>query len=263
MGNLVQYGSYTLDAAEQEEQDLAASGGGAEFMKLKEGKNLVRFMPPALGVETPFQVVSQHYIKNPTGNAVVFACPRVMQKRFCPACQKANQFKATGNSADKKAAMELFPRRRIFANVIDRTDQEAGPKILAFGKTIQESLVKIRKNEDIGGDFTCPKEGFDIQIERSGQGLNTSYHVLPARRESPLGNMEWIAMQHDLSRYAIVPDDEDLGEMLAGIGTGGGGGGGGQRQTRRQAQAQRQAANTASAFDDATNVEDASDDVSW
>lgn len=260
MANLVKYGSYSLEAAEEEEADLESSGGGADFMKLAEGKNVVRFMPPPLGLNSPFKVVSQHYVKNPTGSPVVFACPRVMEKRFCPVCNKANSYKASGNAADKKAAGELYAKRRIFANVIDRSDPDSGPKILAFGKMIQQALVKIRKNEDIGGDYTDPTDGFDIIIERTGQGLNTSYSVLPARRESPLGDMEWIGQQHDLQRYAEVPTDEELQEMLAEIGGAPSGGGGGRRSSGGGS---RKSSNK-SAFDDAIDADgEDSSSSSW
>ena len=250
MSNLVKYGSYELEEAEKEEQELE-SGGAADFLKLVEGKNVVRFLPPPLGSKSPFLTVSQHYVKNPTGSPIVFACPRVMEKRYCPVCDRAQQYKRSGSPADEKAAREFFPKRRIFANVIDRNDPDNGPKILAFGAMIQKQLVKIRKNEDIGGDFTDPMNGFDIVIDKTGSGLNTSYTVLPARRESPLGNMEWIAMQHDLSRYAKPPTDDQLKEMLGQVGA---------PPSRQGSNRQLGGSAAPSAFDHAKNE---SDDVSW
>ena len=164
-----------------------------------------------MGVNTPFKPVYQHYFKSPmSGDTLSFTCPRMMAKQKCPLCMKAAEFSKSRSKADKDAAREFMPRRRIMANIIDRQDPEAGPKIIGFGKTIQESLVAIRSDEDAGGDYTHPTSGFDIVIERKGAGLNTKYSVIPARQDSPMGNMEWIAMQHDLEQFGAVESYEDL-----------------------------------------------------
>ncbi len=214
MSNLVQYGKYELETADEEKADLDSSGGGANFLTLKEGNNVVRFLPPPLGTKSPFYVIYQHYIKPTVGDAVSFACPKMMAKQRCPVCEKSKELSRANNKADKDAARELYARRRVFSNVIDRSDQESGPKILAFGKTIQEQLNVIRRNKQLGGDYTDPMEGFDIVIERKGTGLNTKYTVNAGRGDSELGNMEWIAMQHDLSQFGQLKSYEDICETL-------------------------------------------------
>lgn len=218
MGNLVKYGEWSADEAEKEKEDLAKSGTGAEFMKLAVGRNVVRVLPPALGKKTPFKVFYQHFINVPgQTNAVSFACPRMEAKRYCPACEKADALRATGNPADYDLAGQLFAKRRVFVNVIDRKNPESGPKILAFGKTVHEQMLALRTDEDAGGDYTHPANGFDLVIEREGTGKNdTSYKVFPARKQSALGNDEWIMMQHNLDAYARVPSQEELERMIKG-----------------------------------------------
>ena len=218
--NIVQYGTYSLDAAADDRKELDSMGGGATFMKLKEGKNVVRFLPPPVGQNKLFLTVYQHYFKSPIGDSTLsFTCPRMMEKAPCPLCQKSMQMAKSRSKADKDAAREFLPRRRIMANVIDRQDPDAGPKIMGFGKTIQESLVAVREDVDAGGDFCHPDSGFDIIIERRGTGLNTKYNVIPARQDSPLGNMEWIAMQHDLTQFSeCKPYEELVGDLREAVG---------------------------------------------
>jgi hypothetical protein len=241
MTNLVKWGSYELETAQEEKQESDASGAGADFMKLVAGKNVVRFLPPKVGQRTPFIVVYQHYVKMPgLTSPAVFACPRMMKKEPCGACAKAEELKATGNPADADMAKDLFASRRVFANVINRANPEDGPRILGFGKMIHEALLAIRADEDAGGDYTHPVEGFDIVIEKSGEKLNTKYTVRPARQSTPLATddqqmQDWIDMQHNLAALARVPTREEMQKLF---GSSAGGGGGQRRGGPRRASAQ-------------------------
>jgi hypothetical protein len=146
---------------------------------------------------------------------VVFNCPRLMLNTLCPACKKSDQLSRSGNEADKAAARNLWASRRIYANVIDRKDPDAGPKILGFGKGVFEMLLNIRKNPEAGGDFTHPVEGFDIFITREGMGKkDTNYIVNVARQASELGNPEWIQNQPDLSNLSRVLGWDDIRKLF-------------------------------------------------
>lgn len=214
--DLVKWGNYSLETAEEEQKDLDRSKG-ADFFKPPIGRSVVRFLPPKPGVQKPFRVVYQHYLRPAGGSPIVFTCPRMEAKKHCPICDEADRFKRSGNQADRERAYELFPSRRVFANIIDRKDPEAGPKVFAFGKTIHEALIAIRKDEDAGGDFTNPEDGFDIVIEREGSGqTDTKYKVLPSRKQSPLGDMSWIEQQHDLERLAQIRTAEEMSKALLG-----------------------------------------------
>lgn len=212
---IVNYGAYEVEAADAEHEDL--SRGGGNFMKLDTGRNVVRFLPPPAGRNTPFVTVFQHFLNLPGfAEPIIFNCPRLMARKGCPACQKGEKLKSTGNQKDADAARDFWASRRVFANVIDRNDEDAGPKILGFGKLIHEALVAIRRDEDAGGDFTDPVDGFDIVIERTGTTkTDTRYTVRPARKSSELGNLEWIETQPDLRYLAKVPTLEEIKAMVS------------------------------------------------
>lgn len=222
MGNLVKYGEYTVEAAQDEQAEIDASGSGGDFMSISEGRNVVRILPPKAGVRSPFYVVDQHYIKVPgAASAIKFVCPRKSMRKPCPACAKAEEMKRSGNPVDADMAKEFWPRRRAYVNVIDRSDPEHGPKILGCSKTVHESLVNMRQDATAGGDYTHPYKGFDIVITRKGQGLDTEYQVNGARETSKLAPddqtaSDWIEMQHDLTTLVKVHTEEEIRSMLSG-----------------------------------------------
>lgn len=217
MSNLQKYAEFSMEDAEAAGEELAAMGGAADFIKFAVGKNVLRFLPAKPGKKV-FVLVQQHFIEIPGASGpVVFACPRIHAKRSCPACQQADKMIDSGNPVDYERGKKLQPKLRVFANAINRKEPEAGPKIAGFGKQIYEQLLSLRKNEDAGGNFTDPgPNGFDIVIDRTGEGLKTEYKVWPARKVSALGNDEWLDQQRDLERYSRVPSDDELARMLGG-----------------------------------------------
>lgn len=231
--NLQKYGDFPVEEAEKELAIVERESTGGAYMKLQVGRNVVRILPNKTPGKMPFVRVKEHYIKVPGNDrAVVFACPTAMAKKRCPACEKADRLRQSGNPVDRDAAYELSAKMRIYANVIDRNEPESGPKILAFGKTIYERLMTLRKDEDAGGNYTDPVNGFDIIITRKGTGMDTSYEVDAHRKLTQLSAnamqaAEWIENQHDLEGRAAVRSYEELIKSLRGESAGGERGGSG------------------------------------
>ena len=217
--NVKNYGAWSAEAAEEDLAKSKADSAG-DYLNLKLGRNRIRILPPAAGRSSPFQAVKQHYVEIPGGakKGVAFVCPKVHGGDRCPACERAERLKTSGNAADYEAAKKYFPRNRYFANVIDRGDVERGVVKLPFGKTVYEELLALRNNTDVGGDFTNPgPDGFDVIIEKSGEGLKTEYKVFPARENSDLGCDEWLDALHDLAAEAApLPYAEIMKRLGAG-----------------------------------------------
>ena len=218
MANIQKFGEYSIDAAEAEKAAIDAEGG--DFMKLAVGRNVVRILPPLRGKDSPFRVTYQHYIETAEGKWV-FTCPRLEAKQRCPVCEHAQKMKKSVNPADRDAAYDMLPKRRVFCLVINRAEPEKGPVVLAFGKTIHEPLVKLRQDEDAGGDFTHPTHGMDVIIDREGTGkTDTKYDVNLARRSSPIHPdaatvAQWADMMPDLDDFAKLPGSDELNERMA------------------------------------------------
>ena len=220
MSNLTKFGEWGDDAAAQ---DAAATRAGQKsYMKLTEGDNVVRFLPPRIGKSSPFAATFSHYMDLPDGRKVSFNCPRMMAKRACIVCAKGEQLRTSRSMTDQKAGKRLFPRIRVYANVIDRTNEALGVQILAFGKGVMESLTALRQNPRKGGNFTHPETGRDIIITRKGTGqFDTEYTISPDVTTSPLhadpGQAdEWLEFAYDLDPFLTVLDDEAIRAKVRG-----------------------------------------------
>lgn len=223
MGNL-KYGSFDTETALEEKEELDASGG-AEMFKLAVGRNVLRILPPPVGQRSPFKTVYQHFIELP-GNKKSFICARLEAKKPCAICKKIDELKASPSKADREAGDDMFARRRVFVNVIDRKNHDKGPMVMAVGKQVHEQLLALR-DEETGGDYCHPEEGFDVIIERTGTGKNdTKYKVFLSRKSSPLAGdkddpdyekmQEWIDTQNDLQKFARLPDQAEVAGLLSG-----------------------------------------------
>lgn len=272
MSNL-QFGTYDAEQAEQDQQDAAA--GGKNFVKLKEGRNVLRILPPPKGKRSVFRVVHQHFLEAP-GVKGSLICAKAEARKPCPICAKVEELRNSQSKKDQAIADDLYARRRVFVNVIQRSDEAAGPKVLACGKKIHEALLALRNDQDAGGDWSHPIEGYDIVIARSGSGKNdTEYKVLPARGSSVLHDdesvmQEWIDTQTDLETLVRLPtaadyakftggdeDDEDETPPARQMGSGSSGrvrpasGGGSAKPSTSQTRPRRTAEDDAADYDDA------------
>jgi len=242
--SIIDYGTWEVEAAQEEREQL--NRAAQQYMKLEIGSNRVRFLPPPVGRRSPFVTVFQHFIRfDGIDRPFVFNCPRMMERKPCPACIKADKLRQRGNRGDLEEADGLWPGRRVFANVINRKNEDSGPVILGFGKTIHESLLALRMNPDAGGDFTHPIHGFDVIIERKGSGKNdTRYIINGARMATPLGNLEWINTQPNIAELAKVLTAQEIIEAMRKHQ---------ENAAEAAAQAQTQAAPASSFADDATS----------
>jgi hypothetical protein len=141
-----------------------------------------------------------------------------MAQQECPVCKLSGSLGRTGSKADADRASNLWPRKRFYANIIDREDEEAGPKILPFGPMTFDQLIELRENKALNiGDYMDPESGTDIIITKSGTGRKgTAYKVMPTRQSSVLGNMAWIEAQHDLSALVVIKSLEEIESLLRG-----------------------------------------------
>ena len=210
------YAKWTDDDAVRDRQ--MSHNDRVDILKLKEGRNILRFLPPQPGQKRPWQQVWQHYIKEPGGRLLVFPCPNRMQGKRCPVCEHANSLSRSQADSDQKDAYSYFPKLRVYAEVVDMEATEAGTRVVAFGKTIYEGLMGIRTDLDAGGDFTDVENGFDIIIERNGQGINTSYEVRASRHSGPIADEGWLEKRYDLERFAVLPADHLLLQAQQAIG---------------------------------------------
>ena len=212
------YSAWSDEAAKRDE--VAAAGRDSiEIMKFREGRTVLRFMPPQVGKPSPFETVWQHYIEATDGRRLVFPCPLKTHGQACPVCGEANRLSRTGNPADREIAYQYWPKMRVFAEVVDLEDVGKGVQVVAFGKTIYEQLMSVRTDHRLGGDFTDPEDGFDIVVDRTGTGLTTRYSVRSDKQSTgPLEDFGWLESRRDLSRFSTAAPNKTLDDARSALG---------------------------------------------
>lgn len=187
------YGNYSGASAKRDAAKVAKN----DYVKLITGRNLIRILPGPKGSSSPFVEVEQHFLKNAAGNPVVVTCPQKMAGNYCPVCDHVETLRHSPVQADKDAAKDIAVKKQIFCYAIHRNpgkdDKPLGILRLPFGaytkilamRNDPEVIEAFEENtdrevdKDEGVDFTHPAFGFDIIIEKSGQGINTKYEAKP------------------------------------------------------------------------------------
>lgn len=218
----VDFEDFTLEDAEEIAREAEQNATQGRILKLRPGRTVLRVLPAPKG-EKLFRVAYVHYLDVPGVGRVSFNCPRLMAKRPCSVCKTEAELLATGEDVDFRKSRKIKAKRQVFFNVIDRGNEEAGPQPFRFGKTIEDQLIEIRQDEDDGGNFSHPTNGFDIKFSRKGEGMNDTEYKLTVTgpnpkplSDDPEQMREWIEEQPDLSRFLRVLSDEAIGRKLRG-----------------------------------------------
>lgn len=162
---------YTEDAATKGRQ----SESKTEWLKTEQGENFFRIMPPLQGMSEPWVTVFQHFHKLPNGKIFVFNCPQRMLNKPCPTCMKKSKLEGATDAASIKEMENCKVSSRNIAFAIDRDNPEAGIRAFGFGATIKDRLRYFR--DKLKKDFTNLQTGFDVVIDKTGEGLGTKYQV--------------------------------------------------------------------------------------
>ena len=182
--------------------------------KPKAGSNRVRILPPTWD-STDFEFVTwAHYGVGP--DEQTYICPAKMGKGKCPICEERARNRGSLSKEENRA---LSPRQRPLVYVIDRTDEDAGPKIWPIPITVSKELVL--RQRDVDGSIIYidhPEEGYDIEFVREGEGIGTKYLAINvARKATPLSidedqMNEWLnfIVQNPLPDQVIIYDYERI-----------------------------------------------------
>jgi hypothetical protein len=181
------------------------------FFKPGLGKHLVRFVPYKENTENPFVELYFHYGIGPK----VMISPISFGEKD-PIVEFANTLKKSKDPEDWKLAKKLQPKMRTFALVVDRKEEEKGPRWFDFGKNVYQALLALAADEEVG-DFTDILQGRDIKIDVTAGANYNETSVMPAMKLTPLSKNnelveKWLNEQPELiSNYKKYSFDEIKG----------------------------------------------------
>lgn len=154
--------------------------------KPKEGKNLIRILPPTWDGAT-------HYGMDIFVNFNIGADKQAylsLSKHGRGADPIAEAKLEAQKEGEKKLSDALRPSQRILYWIIDRTDEEAGPLLWAAPFGFDKSLSNLCIDEDTKEVIFIddPANGRDVRFYREGNGLNTTYEAskMKVLGESPV-----------------------------------------------------------------------------
>lgn len=156
--------------------------------KEKSGQRRIRILPTPDG-SSPFKEVWYHELQV-DGKWQKFYDPGHNDNERSPLNEVYEDLISTGKESDKELAKQYKARKFYIVKVIDRDNEQDGPKFWRFkhhGKNegILDKIIPIWRNK---GDITDPEKGRDLLIDL-------------ARSKNPKGDKEYTTVT------SIIPDD--------------------------------------------------------
>jgi hypothetical protein len=133
----------------------------------KSGQMRVRILPTSDG-SSPFKEVWYHEIQV-DGKWTKFYDPGKNDGGRSPLTEVYEELMSTGKESDKELARQYRPRKFYIVKLIDRNNEDHGPKFWRFKDNYKQEgiLDKIIPIWKAKGDVTNPNEGRDLIIELS------------------------------------------------------------------------------------------------
>lgn len=169
------------------------------FWKPAMGMNSIRILPEVGKMEFFFVEMGRHYV----GDKHMYDCRNINSggELECPLC-KVNQLLYEAGEAQE--AKKWRASKSYLMNVIVRGKESEGPKVYAAGQIVFGHIASLIGDPDVG-DVSDANEGFDLKLERTGEGLDTRYTTREARNPTKLGTPDeiekWLQEAKDLQEY--------------------------------------------------------------
>ena len=137
-----------------------------------------------------------------------------------PIQELINKLRDEGTKESYEMAKKLYPKMRIYAACIVRGEEDKGPQIWGFGKTVYQKLLTLMLDEDYG-DITDPVSGRDIKVycsKNPGQQWAMT-EVTPRGKSTPLTTddnqgKEWLSTIPDIDGLFTCKSYDELSTIV-------------------------------------------------
>lgn len=208
---LANYGSFDLETMDEDEKNLPSGGGN--YFKPKEGKNVIRFLPPPPG-KKPTMIYHRHWFQM-GGERKAIICTKHQYNQQCPVCDQGARLRSSGNKMDLRKARAYQPQSHVYVNIVDMQNPEKGVQLWQMPPGVYKG---IRAALDMAGvkSFADPVKGFNILFKRTGSGIDTEYSAYTVAREaSEVPDWEQLLpTQMDLEAVESPPTDEEQDQAV-------------------------------------------------
>lgn len=174
---------------ERNEENIIKDGARKDrFHSLAPGRTVIRVLPPYSKRGVWFKSILEYVIK--LGDDYKFLISPKDSGLPDPLAEYGEELVASGNERLAERARDIRPRRRYIVNALILADSKGaglkdGVKIVNLPIRVKDSLVNVDTDVASGyGNITHLEQGFNISIERAGEGLQTRYDVRAHRERS-------------------------------------------------------------------------------
>lgn len=201
---------YSADM-EKIQKKLSEIGSG-DYFKPKEGKNIIRILPPWSSEGVWYKEAVIHYgVKNEKGKERGYACLKMFDKE-CPICEKHAELVKEGEES-KELAYSILGRVKYYTNILDRKSGKV--MIWGFSSKTLGILLSYCQDPDYG-DISDPENGYDVIIEREGTGrMDTRYQIRCRPKASAIDVEGWEDKLRNLDELNEEPDADKLEELIS------------------------------------------------
>ena len=191
-------GSTDMDLIEKKMSEL----GSGTYFTPKEGKNVIRILPPWNDEGLFYFETTLHYGLRHEGRQRAFPC---LGRDDCPICDYIKELEK-GGEEDEKLSKRMRPRTKFYVNIIDvRTGKV---QIWGFSRKTLSTILGFMSDPD-WGDITHPKKGFNLVVERTGMGLETKYEIRVKQKPTEIEVDDWEDQLHELDKVVVDEMDAD------------------------------------------------------
>lgn len=198
-----------LQRAEELKKETAF--GDVNYVKLKEGPNVMRIIPPKEPREDFWLEVEKSFNIGPNSKVVIrpsqFGLPD-------PVSDEIAKLKAAGDEISMKRADAMKGKKRAMMWVIMRAEEASGYQMFDTNLIVLRDILAIMTDAEYG-DITDPEKGVDITINYT-PGTKKSFpkwQIVPKRNSSPLGHPE--ALAEDLFEKHRIGEPSEVDYILA------------------------------------------------
>lgn len=199
----------------------------AKFYSFQSGRSVIRILPPWSARGVWFKPIYEYVVK--MGDEFKFLISPKDSGGRDPLLEYAESLIASGDEKLVQRGKDLRPRRRYLVNALVLVDPKNaiglkdGPKIVNLPVRVKDDCVNLDTDVQSGyGDITNLERGFNLSVERQGDGLNTRYSVrafrdpsdiLKTAREQQLDPDGWSL--HDLDVVSKPSSESELAEIVS------------------------------------------------
>lgn len=202
------------------EEMQSGSGQGidlAKFMKVNDGINVIRILPPKEDDEDFYSMTKFHRIKGvgKEGRDLQVHC-RTLHNEACPLCDLYfgiwDHINNTGDQKHKAFANYLRAKDRYYMNVVDREINEV--KVLSLGKILFGKIIAAMVDPDYG-DITDLENGHDFKVIKTIESGWPKYDQSAPRPKSSVAGTKkeikvWMDELHNLTEMVKLEEYEDI-----------------------------------------------------